>query len=154
MMDPRVHIFDHLIAGVPTGFQNDIPLSNCFPTLTDPVDNSHIHLSVHPTNWKSAEDNIDIARDLVQAEVDAGWVEQFHGTIGDAQSKWPLGVSVGKLGIALSEHRPPRLVVDSSVCGLNSRWYPSIYQRCSTVFSTASEYQNILVPFIRCEISA
>ena len=25
------------------------------------------------------------------------------------------------MGIALSEHRPPRLVVDSSVCGLNSR---------------------------------
>ena len=98
MMDPDIHLFDHLIAGVPTGFQNDIPLSNCFPILTDPVDNSHIHLSVHQTNWKSAEDNIEIARDLVQAEVDAGWVEQFHGTIGDAQSKWPLGVSVGKIG--------------------------------------------------------
>ncbi len=121
VMDPDVHLFDHLVAGVPTRFQQDIPLSNCFPILTDPVDNSHIHLSVHQTNWKSAEDNIDIARDLVQAEVDAGWVEQFHGTIGDAQSKWPLGVSVGKLGIPLSEHRPPRLVVDSSVCGLNSR---------------------------------
>ena len=97
-MDPDIHLFDHLIAGVPTGFQNDIPLSNCFPILTDPVDNSYIHLSVHQTNWKSAEDNIDIARDLVQAEVDAGWVERFHGTIGDAQSEWPLGASVGKLG--------------------------------------------------------
>ena len=121
MMDRDVHLFDHLIAGVPTGFQQDIPISNCFPILTDPIDNSHIHLSVHQTNWKSAEDNIDIARELVQAEVDAGWVEKFPGTIGDAQSKWPLGVSVGKLGIALSEHRPPRLVVDSSVCNLNSR---------------------------------
>ena len=85
MMDPDIHLFDHLIAGVPTGFQNDIPISNCFPILRDPIDTSHIHLSVHQTNWKSAEDNIEIARDLVQAEVDAGWVEQCHGTIGDAQ---------------------------------------------------------------------
>ena len=121
MMDPDVHLFDHLIAGVPTGFQQDIPISNCFPILTDPIDNSHIHLSVHQTNWKSAEDNLDIARELVQAEVDAGWVEKFQGNLGDAQVKWPLGVSIGKLGIALSEHRPPRLVVDSSICGLNSR---------------------------------
>ena len=121
MMDPDVHLFDYLIAGVPTGFQQDIPISNCFPILTDPIDNSHIHLSVHQTNWKSAEDNLDIARELVQAEVDAGWVEKFQGNLGDAQFQWPLGVSIGKLGIALSEHRPPRLVVDSSICGLNSR---------------------------------
>ena len=45
MMDPDIHLFDYLIAGVLTGFQNDIPLSNCFPILTDPVDNSHIHLT-------------------------------------------------------------------------------------------------------------
>ncbi len=112
-MDPDVHLFDHLIAGVPTGFQQDIPLS-MFPDSCGSNRQLPHPPSVHQTNWKTA-------RELVQAEVDAGWVAKFNGTIGDAQSKWPLGVSVGKLGIALSEHRPPRLVIDSSVCGLNSR---------------------------------
>ena len=121
MIGPDIHLFEHLIAGVPTGFQNDIAVSICFPIIIDEVDTSHMQLSIHHTNWKSAEDNIEIALELVQTEIDSGWVDEFSGTIGDAQAKWPLGVWVGKLGIALSEHRPPRLVVDSGVCGLNSR---------------------------------
>ena len=28
---------------------------------------------------------------------------------------------MGRLGLALSDNRPPRLVVDSSICGLNSQ---------------------------------
>ena len=91
MADPDIHLFDHLVAGVPTGFQNDIPLSNCFLVVTDPVDNSHVHLSVHQTNRKFTEDNIEIVRELVQDEIDAGWVEEFQGSLGDAQTRWPLG---------------------------------------------------------------
>ena len=30
-------------------------------------------------------------------------------------------VAIGRLGLALSDSRPPRLVVDSSVCGVNNR---------------------------------
>ena len=37
----------------------------------------------------------------------------------DAQAEFPGGVAVGKLGIATSDGRTPRLVVDQSVCGLN-----------------------------------
>ena len=40
-----------------------------------------------------------------------------------AQDKWPLGVAIGKLGLALSEGRSARLVVDSSICGVNSRCF-------------------------------
>ena len=39
----------------------------------------------------------------------------------DAQAQFPLGISIGKLGVATAEGRPPRLVVDSSVLGLNGR---------------------------------
>lgn len=46
---------------------------------------------------------------------------KFEGTLEEAQQTYPLGVSVGKLGVAYSDGRPPRLVVDSSVCGLNGR---------------------------------
>ena len=30
-------------------------------------------------------------------------------------------MAVGKLGLALSESRPPRLVLDSTICGVNGR---------------------------------
>ena len=68
-----------------------------------------------------ADDNLELTRELVQKEIDEGWVEPFDGTLGDAQQLWPDGVAIGKLGIALSDRRPPRLVVDSSICGLNAR---------------------------------
>ena len=73
------------------------------------------------TNWQSAESDLELTRSLVQEEVDKGWVFEFQGDLAQAQSTYPTGVSVGKLGVALSDGRPPRVVVDSSVCGLNSR---------------------------------
>jgi hypothetical protein len=39
----------------------------------------------------------------------------------EAQQEYPAGVAIGKLGVARSDGRAPRLVVDSSVCGLNGR---------------------------------
>lgn len=119
--DDDRELFHHLIAGVPTGIHSDIPPSGCFPLQRDPIDNSEIQLSVHHSNWRSADDNIELTRELAQKEIDEGWVEVFDGSLGDAQLRWPAGVSVGKLGIATSERRPPRLVVDSSICGLNSK---------------------------------
>ena len=113
--DDDRELFHHLIAGVPTGINSDIPSSGCFPRQTEPIDNSEIQLSVH----HSADDNMELTRELVQKEINEGWVEVFDGSIGDAQLRWPAGVAVAKLGFATSERRPPRLVVDSSICGLN-----------------------------------
>lgn len=45
----------------------------------------------------------------------------FAGTIEQAQEQFPVGVAVGKLWIVFSDSRAPRLVVDATVCGLNSR---------------------------------
>ena len=43
----------------------------------------------------------------------------------DAQQKYPHGVGLGKLGIAFSDSRPPRLVLDSSICNSNQNcWIP------------------------------
>ena len=64
---------------------------------------------------------MDLTRELVQEEIDRGWVYEFAGTAADAQVAFPCGVAIGKLGIATSDQRPPRLVVDNSICGLNSR---------------------------------
>ena len=39
----------------------------------------------------------------------------------DAQREFGDKLAIGRLGLELSDHRPLRLVVDSSVCGVNSR---------------------------------
>ena len=57
----------------------------------------------------------------VQQEIDKGWVYEFDGDLQDAQQRYPLGVALGKLGIAHSEGRAPRLVLDQTICGLNGR---------------------------------
>ena len=120
MRDPDQSLFPSLIAGVGTGFQHDIPPSNCFPAA-DNADLEEPPLSAHLSNWQSAEDDIELTRSLVQQEIDKGWVFEFDGNLQDAQQQFPLGVALGKLGIAHSDGRAPRLVLDQTVCGLNGR---------------------------------
>ena len=120
MHDADVTLFPSLQEGVSTGFLGDIPKSHVFP-LKDNSPPDSTPLSVHMQNWQSAEADLDLTRELVQEEIDKGWVFEFPGDISQAQAEYPTGVSVGKLGVATSDTRPPRLVVDSSICGLNSR---------------------------------
>ena len=122
MGDRDTPLFPSLQAGVKTGFQRDIPLSGIFPTQTSEnlVDNP---LCMHMQNWQSAESDLELTQSLVNEELEKGWVLKYPGTLAEAQAEYPLGVSVGKLGIALSDSRPPRLVVDTSICGLNARCF-------------------------------
>ena len=114
MRDPDHSLFPSLIAGLGTGFQHDIPPSNCFPAA-DNADLEEPPLSAHLSNWQSAEDDIELTRSLVQQEIEKGWVFEFDGNLQDAQQKFPLGVAFGKLGIAHSDGRAPRLVLDQTV---------------------------------------
>ena len=53
----------------------------------------------------------------IQEELRAGWILEVPG--GDAELKRRYEhTAVGKLGVVLSEGRPPRLVVDSSISGV------------------------------------
>ena len=46
-------------------------------------------------------------------------IHDFEGSLEEARMAYSLGVAVGKLGIATSDTRPPRLVVDFTVSGTN-----------------------------------
>ena len=120
MKDADTTLFPALQDGVSTGFDGDIAPSSCFPvassTLEDPVP-----LSIHMTNWQSAENDLETTRNLVQQELDKGWIYKYPGTIAEAQAEFGEKLAVGRLGLALSDSRLPRLVVDSSICGLNSQ---------------------------------
>ena len=120
MDDKDKTLFDGLQTGVSTGFNHEIPPSNCFLTNDRQPDTSAI-LSAHLCNWASAEADLKLTRTLVEEEVSRGWDTKFPGDLSDAQDAYPAGVAIGKLGVATSDTRPPRLVVDQSVCGLNAR---------------------------------
>ena len=120
MNDADGELFPHLIQGVPTGFADDIPPSNCFSVKDDDLAATRQPLSVHMDNWRSSSDRPDLTSELIAKEISEGWVEPFEGDVAASQQRWPQGVAIGRLGIALSEHRDPRLVVDSSICGTNS----------------------------------
>ena len=119
MGDPDTELFPALIEGVSTGYHDSIAPSNVFsPKIPDPA-SDRPDLSVHWTNWQTAEDQPELTAELVQAEIDKDWLICFDGTLDDAKSQFPLGVAVGKLAIATSDSRPPRLVVDFTVSGTN-----------------------------------
>ena len=119
MHDPDVHLFQDLIAGVSTGYNDDIRPSHVFAPKLDKEELTAPDLSIHLTNWKSAEDHPDVTQQLVEEEISKGWLICFDGSVEDAKQRWPHGVAIGKLGVAVSDSRPPRLVVDYTVCGTN-----------------------------------
>ncbi|CAL1163343.1 unnamed protein product [Cladocopium goreaui] len=120
MHDVDFTLLPSLLEGVRTGFSTAIPPSGIFP----PKERADIEpdpLSAHLSNWQSAEEDLPLTRELVQEEIDKGWVFAYKGSLEEAQQEYPAGVSIGKLGVTRSDSRAPRLVVDSSVCGLNGR---------------------------------
>ncbi len=120
--DSDDQLFTHLINRVPTGLHRDIPLSNCFTPVADD-DTDAPPLSIHFDSCKSAHEDPDVTSRLVQEEIDNHWVDLFPGDEIAAQSHFPTGISVGKLGLAYSDSRPPRLVVDLSVGSLNQQCF-------------------------------
>ena len=122
MNDPDTSLFPSLLEGVSTGFDGGIPPSNVFhikDTNDDVASMERPNLSIHLENWKSAEDRPELADELVQDELDIGWIYRFDGSVEDAQAAFPMGLAIGKLGLAIIDSRPPRLVVDCTVCGTN-----------------------------------
>ena len=102
-----MHDFDFtllpsLLEGVRTGFSTAIPPSGIFPPK-EPADTESEPLSAHLSNWQSAEEDLKLTRELVQEEVDQGWVFAYPGSLDEAQKEYPAGVAIGKLGVARSE---------------------------------------------------
>ena len=116
--DADAGLFPHLHAGVPLGFSDAIPPCPLLQAshASPPADAELCHCE---SAWKSALDNAEIVDKLLQEELDAGWICEITG--GDDELKRLYKHSaVGKLGVVLSEGRPPRLVVDSSISGVTN----------------------------------
>ena len=128
--------------GVPTGAFEPLPSSGQWvqaqSSLDFSADFSPASLEHCRGNWLAAESNPALLTQLVQDEVDKGFVKKFEGDEAQAASHWPNGTAIGKLNIVTAEGRDPRLVLDSSVCGLNH----SIHLPEHVALPTASDVQR------------
>ena len=76
--------------------------------------------SVHLATWQSADLDPEVTRNLVQEELNQGWASKFDGRLDEAKEFFPA-VAVRRHRVPFCDSQPPRLVVDSSVCGVNAR---------------------------------
>lgn len=86
MEDPDTAVLPYLISGVPIGIDSPILPSHCFPPA-DPIDFLAPRLlTVHHTNWSTAENHPEEVMELIQKEIDQGWVVEYPGSLQDARA--------------------------------------------------------------------
>ena len=120
--DPDHNLHGLLADGVPAGILQDIPSSFQWQQRqSDLQDNDldGVHLLHCQGNWTKAERDPTLLKQLLQKEVQSGWVVPFAGTAQEAAQHWPEGAAIGKLNIVSAEGKDPRLVLDSAVCNAN-----------------------------------
>ena len=118
MADKDTSLFPALMQGVPTGFDKDIPCSHTLrPRRETDSDEGH-ELLICEGNWKGAEEDPALLQQLVEEELEAGYLE----VVPDLETAFRRGkerVAVGKVNIVKAPGRSPRLVVDNSICNTN-----------------------------------
>ena len=69
---------------------------------------------------------------LIQKELDDGFIEELPDIV-TAEQRWPKGIALGKLGVVHADGRESRLVLDSTICGMNGRCHlPANYSIAPT----------------------
>ena len=69
-----------------------------------------------------------MTRNLIRQELDSGFIEELTN-IQEAETRWPQGIALGKLGVVHADNKDPRLVLDSIICGMNGRCHLPEKQR-------------------------
>ena len=116
--DRDVTLWEALRRGVPTGVNQDIPLSNCFvPYAQKESWEPDMDIKICSGNWPGATANPDLLMELLEAELAAGYVVEMP-SLEAARAKWPR-VAIGKANVIVAENRNPRLIIDPSISGVN-----------------------------------
>ena len=121
--DPDPDLRKILSQGVPAGVFDEIPSSLQWAQRQSdlPCDApDDVTLLRCSGNWTRAESNPQVLADLLRAEIEQGWIEEFPGSLEEAKDRWPQRTAVGKLNLVFAEDKEPRLVLDSSVCNANA----------------------------------
>ena len=116
--DPDLKLLPLLAEGVPTGALSELPRSMQWP----PQESSEksVELLECIGNWKAAEAEPDTVSAL-DKEIANGWIVRTDMSVEEARQHWPRGIAIGKLNVVHAEGKEPRLVLDSTVCGVNPK---------------------------------
>ena len=63
----------------------------------------------------------ETVQSLLRNEIANNWIVETGLSLAEARKKLPLGIAVGKLNVVFAEGKEPRLVLDSTVCHVNTR---------------------------------
>ena len=137
LQDPDSALWPCLQQGVPTGFHNDIPPSNIWHSTEQVAETSP--LQIHLDNWRSAEDDPLLLEQLVQAELDANWLQEYP-SLDAIQQEWGTDVALGKLALVKADGRKARLVLDSTICKTNNNCNVTEHTECPTLHSVRSAF--------------
>ncbi len=117
--DPDHSIVQLLQEGIPSGAFSPLePISLWEPNAKNPDELPE--LKVCQNNWSRANSNPEITRSFIAQEVENNFVEETKD-IPRAEEIWPKGIALGKLGVVCADNRDPRLVLDSTIWGMNGR---------------------------------
>ena len=125
--DPDPQIATLLQEGIPSGAFSQLEPVGLWETNCS-IPSDYPDLVVCHDNWTSANHNPDTTRQLIQKELDDGFIEELPD-IATAEQRWPKGIALGKLGVVHADNRDPRLVLDSTICGMNGRCHLPEKQR-------------------------
>ena len=86
----------------------------------------------------SAESDPTLVRELLQKDLDAGYLVPLLGGGEEALRRWGANVAAGKFGLVVAPGRKPRLIGDGSVSGANGRC--RIEEKVRFVFQVSRAY--------------
>ena len=108
MQDPDIGLIDTAESGFQAGVFEPIRFCGIWRHQQTEA-REDLPLKIFDTNWKSAEEDLDTVSRLIQEDIDAKFVQEFHGDIAQAKKRWPKGVAVGRLSVVNSDQRPAPL---------------------------------------------
>ena len=121
--DKDTSLFPALQQGVPTGFDKDIPRSHTLRPRRESEPDSGHDLLICEGNWQGAEAEPGLLQELIQEEIDSGFLEEMP-SLEAAYARWGKArVAVGKVNIVKAPGRSARLVIDNSVCNTNQNCF-------------------------------
>ena len=147
MDDPDADLIPHLISGVDLGVTSLIPSSHTWPEKIPQLVSTHDpDFQVFSENWHSAEADENTLKTLIQKEIEDGFVREI-GSLEQAKNIFGDLLAIGKLGIASQQPDKPRLVLDSTISGLNPISQHAIQEKCS--YPKLHDLRNCVSPGTR-----
>ena len=129
--DPDSNIALLLQQGIASGAFSQIEPAGIWAPNTKPLADFP-DLQICEENWSSANQDPSITAMLIQNEINNGFIEEIPD-LRSAEARWPLGIALGKLGVVHADNRDPRLVLDSTICGMNGRCFIPEKQRLPNI---------------------